>query len=69
VGGLKKEVGGSTGEMLRASGLKPLAKLSIRVTSSSSHELVKGLKGAVNHTEVSAFNAKLELCNIKEWLR
>ena len=57
------------GEVLRASALKPPAMLYVRATSSSNHTLVKGLEGAVNHTGVFAFNAKLELCNIREWLR
>ena len=61
---------GSTGEVLRAPAFKPLVMLSVGLTCSSNHELVKGLEGAVNHTGVvSVFNANLELCNLREWLR
>ena len=68
-GGCNQLVVGSTGEVLRAPAFKPPVMLSVGVTCSLNHELVKGLEGAINHTRVSAFNANQELCNLREWLR
>jgi hypothetical protein len=40
----------------------------VGVACSLNQELMKGHEMAVSHEEASAFNAKLELCNIREWL-